>query len=81
MILALVAADPVEIVRHLRVLEEFSCIECRDHYHRISPPIREAIRRDPRFQKDDNWRQSIGAKICDLIKDYEDDDRVAVHIL
>ena len=81
MLLALVIDNPPDVAKELRSLEEFCCIERREEYFYISAPIREAVRRDSRFEKTDEWRQSIGAKICDVIKDYQDDDSISVPIL
>lgn len=70
-----------ETAKDLRRLEEFCCIERRDGYFHISAPIKEAIRRDSRFERSDDWKQGIGRSICDSISEYEDDDFVSVPIL
>jgi tetratricopeptide (TPR) repeat protein len=81
MLISVVSSDPAETAQNLRDLEEFCCIERRESYFHISAPIREAVRRDPRFQKPDSWKQAIGNTICDLIQDYKEDDSVRVPIL
>lgn len=65
----------------LRKLEDFCCIERREGYYHISSPIREAVRRDARFQKSDEWKKNLSLRICDLIGDYKDDDHVPVSLL
>jgi tetratricopeptide (TPR) repeat protein len=81
MLFAAIGGDPAKLAKELRALEEFCCIERRDGYYHISAPIREAVRRDERFEKTDQWKQTIGSSICDAIKDYKDDDFVSVPIL
>jgi tetratricopeptide (TPR) repeat protein len=81
MLFAILSNDPAELARNLRALEEFCCIERRENYYHISAPIREAVRRDMRFERSDGWKQSIGAAICEAIKDYKDDDFISVPIL
>lgn len=81
MLLALIQAPPADVSKNLRALEEFCCIERRETYYHISPPIRDALRRDNRFAKADDWKRHIGSTICEVIKDYKDDDFVTVPIL
>ena len=81
MLLALIEVDSAEVASNLRLLEEFCCVERREGYYHVSPPIRDAVRRDKRFAKSDDWKRSIGAKICKTIEDYKDDDFVTVRIL
>jgi hypothetical protein len=81
MLVSIVPTDPAVTAQNLRTLEEFCCIERRESYFHISAPIREAVRRDKRFEKSDAWKQSTGNAICNLIKDYKDDDSVSVPIL
>ena len=54
MLVSVVQTDPSQTARDLRTLEEFCCIERREGYFYISPPIREAVRRDKRFEKSDS---------------------------
>jgi tetratricopeptide (TPR) repeat protein len=81
MIFAVLPVDPAAVAKDLRTLEEFCCIERREGYFYISAPIGEAVRRDDRFTKSDQWKQAIGATICEAIREYQDDDSIRVPIL
>ena len=56
-------------------------MERREGYCHIAPPLRDAIRRDTRFERPDEWKQNLGQKICDAIGEYHNDDYVSVAIL
>ena len=70
-----------DVAARLRVLEEFCCVERKQGYFNITPPIREAVRRDKRFERNDNWKQEIGKAICSTLKEYSDSDHVPVGVL
>lgn len=70
-----------EIAADLRRLQEYSCVERREGYCHIAPPLRDAIRRDKRFERPESWRQQIGQRICDTIADYKDSDQISLAIL
>jgi hypothetical protein len=81
MLMSIVTGDPVAIIRHLRGLEELCCVERREQYFHIAAPLRDAIRRDKRFEKPDAWKQKVGASICEALKDYKNEDHVSVAII
>lgn len=81
MLLAIVKADLAEIAKSLRRLEEFCCVERREPYYHLSAPIREAIRRDKRFDKTPEWLRVTSNIICGIIKDYQNDDAINIPIL
>lgn len=81
MLIGVLGAQLSEVAQALRRLEEYCCIERRGAYYFISAPVRDAVRRDKRFEKDADWLKHIGQAICDAIKDYEGDDAVSVPIL
>jgi tetratricopeptide (TPR) repeat protein len=81
MIFAILDGDASEGMRSLRQLQEFSCVEQREGYCHIAPPIRDAVRRDPRFDRSDGWKQQLGRRICDAIADYKTEDRISIAIL
>lgn len=70
-----------EAAAAIRRLQEYSCVERREGYCHIAPPLRDAIRRDVRFDRPDEWKQSLGKKICDAIAEYQNDDDVSIAIL
>lgn len=65
----------------LRRLQEFSCVERREGYCHIAPPLRDAVRRDKRFVRPDAWKHNLGRKICDAITEYHNDEDISVAIL
>jgi tetratricopeptide (TPR) repeat protein len=81
MILSIPQAPMKDVASALRRLQEFSCVERREGYCHIAPPLRDAIRRDQRFGRSDAWKQNIGKVICDAISEYRNDDEVSVAIL
>jgi hypothetical protein len=80
-IFAILPHTQKDVAARLRVLEEFCCIERKQGYFTITPPIREAARRDKRFERNDNWKQEIGKAICSALKEYSDSDHVPVGVL
>lgn len=81
MILELLEGNDSESIEALRRLQDFCCIELREGYFYISPPIRDAVARDDRFQRDLTWKRSIGSEICKAISQYRDGDQVPVSII
>lgn len=79
-LVSIIDADPINTLRHLRGLEELCCIERRDQYFHIAAPLRDALRRDKRFERADKWRLKVASAICDAVKDYKDEDHVSVPI-
>lgn len=69
------------IVRALRNLEECCLIERRSDYYQISAPLRDAVRRDKRFERTDRWRQTIANLICESLQQYKGDDHVPVTLI
>jgi hypothetical protein len=76
-----IGADTQTVATVLRRLEEFCCIERRGNYFHITHPIREGVRRDPRFERTNEWKQRVADKICDLVSSYKDEDDVPLSIL
>jgi tetratricopeptide (TPR) repeat protein len=70
-----------ELTERLRLLEEMCCVERHQEYYNISAPIREAIRRDKRFERSGKWKQDLGKSIIDSLKEYTDSDHVPVAML
>lgn len=81
MVPELVGGDPVESVEALRRLQDFCCVELREGYFYVSPPVRDAIAKDDRFQRDATWKRTIGAQICAVIGQYKDSDQIPVSII
>ena len=75
------SADAATTAQYIRTLEDWCCVERREGYLHIAAPIREAVRRDQRFEKSDDWRSKLGATICDAVMDYRDDDHIPVTVL
>ena len=81
MLVAILGVSQASAARDIRTLVDFCCVERRSGYSYISAPLRDALRRDSRFHKSDEWRRALGSAVCDVIKDYKDDDAVSVPIL
>lgn len=81
MIVELVERDGVDVVEALRRLQDFCCIELREGYFYVSPPVRDAVAKDKRFERPILWKKGIGAKICEAVSDYRDDDHVPLSII
>jgi hypothetical protein len=71
----------VDVTEALRRLEDFCCIERREQLFVLSPLIRDAIRRDKRFSRDDKWAGVIGARVLDTIKEVEDFENVTLSFI
>lgn len=69
------------IVRALRNLEDFCLVERRGDYFQVSAPVRDAIRRDKRFDRDDKWKQKLAGSIAQTLQDYKNEDHVSVALL
>ena len=65
----------------LRNLEDFCLVERRGDYFQVSAPVRDAIRRDKRFDRDDKWKQKLASSIAQTLQDYKNDDHVPVALL
>ena len=76
-----IESDVETVAKALRTLEEYCCIERRGHYFHITHPIREGVRRDKRFNRDDEWKRRIASKICEIVSSYKDEDDVPLAIL
>ncbi len=76
-----ISVDLPAISKATRKLEDFCCIDLRDGYFQVSPPIKEAIRRDKRFDRSDIWKRELGNRICDLADEYTDDDDISVSLI
>ncbi len=81
MILELVERGGVDTVEALRRLQDFCCIELREGYFYVSPPVRDAVAKDKRFERPVSWKKEIGAKICEAVSDYRDDDHIPLSII
>ena len=81
MIFAVVPGQSADVIAALRRLQEFSCVERREDYCHIAPPIRDAIRRNNQFQRTDAWKHKLGRLICEAIAEYQDSDQANVAIL
>jgi hypothetical protein len=65
----------------LRNLEDFCLVERRGDYFQVSAPVRDAVRRDKRFDRDDKWKQKLANSIAQTLQDYKNDDHVPVALL
>lgn len=81
MVPTLVEREDVDTIASLRRLQDFCCIELREGYFFISPPIRDAVTKDARFERPLAWKKAVGAKICDIVSQYEDDDHLPLSII
>jgi hypothetical protein len=74
-------ADVTSIARALRRLEEHCCVERRGDYYEVSAPIRDAVGRDSRFERSDDWKRTLGESICETLVSYKDDEHVPVALI
>lgn len=81
MVPTLVEREDVDTIESLRRLQDFCCIELREGYFFISPPIRDAVTKDARFERSLTWKKAVGSKICDIVSQYEDDDHLPLSII
>lgn len=73
--------DLEEIATALRRLEDHCCIERRDNYYQVAAPIREAVKRDRRFDKKDQWKKEIAEAISAAISEYKNDEQMPITLL
>lgn len=81
LLFTIIKGDSADIAHNIRALEDFCCIDRRDDFYHISLPLRDAIAKDQRFSRTDDWKQQIGSSICEAIRDYRDEDFVGIAIL
>lgn len=70
-----------DIAQALRNLEECCLVERRGDYYQVAAPVRDALRRDKRFDRDDRWKQRLAATIAQTLQGYKNDDHVPVSLL
>jgi tetratricopeptide (TPR) repeat protein len=80
-LLALVELDAETVIESVRTLQDFCCVEFRDGFFHLAAPIREAARRDPRFQRADEWRRTAASKIIEVIGQYREEDHIPLNLL
>jgi len=81
LLLGLNNADALSIARALRSLEDYCCVERRQSYYQISAAIREAVRRNRKFAKTDEWRRALAVNICEWVKEYKTEDHIRVSVI
>ncbi|MET3993721.1 tetratricopeptide (TPR) repeat protein [Bradyrhizobium sp. S3.9.2] len=69
------------IAQALRNLEDNCLAERRGDYFQVSAPLRDAIRRDKRFDRDERWRQKVASIIANTLSEYKNEDHVPVALL
>jgi tetratricopeptide (TPR) repeat protein len=74
-------AEIAAIARSLRNLEDFCLVERRGDYFQVSAPVRDAVRRDRRFDRDDKWKQKLAGSIAQTLQEYKNEDHVPVALL
>jgi len=79
----LVALDRrgIEVTECIRRLEDFCCIERRDSLITISPPIRDAIRRDKRFHRSTEWHTNVGRRVVESISKFENSESISLSFI
>ena len=75
------SADISAVTRAVRHLQEMCFVELRGEYFYITAPLRDAIRRDARFQRTEEWRQKVAKLICGLAENYADNDKIPLPII
>ncbi|RUY84980.1 hypothetical protein EN974_35375, partial [Mesorhizobium sp. M7A.F.Ca.CA.001.12.2.1] len=80
-LLAALEVDANLLTESVRKLEDFCCIERKDRMITLSPPIRDAVRRDKRFGRADDWLGSVGQRIVAAIKEYEASESLSISFL
>jgi tetratricopeptide (TPR) repeat protein len=58
-----------------------TAVERRGVLYAISAPIHDAIRRDKRFGKPEDWRKNVALKIIDSVSQYQEDDQAPVALM
>ena len=77
----IIKRDLEVIATALRRLEDHCCIERRDKYYQVAAPIREAVKRDRRFDKKDKWKKEIAEAISAAIAEYKNDEQMPITLL
>jgi len=77
----IVKKDLEVVAAALRRLEDHCCIERRDKYYQVAAPIREAVRRDRRFDRKDRWKKEIAEAISAAIAEYKNDEQMPITLL
>lgn len=70
-----------EVVEAVRRLEDFCCLERRDRVLLISPPLRDAIRRDKRFSRDEEWKTEVAERVIKGLESYQAEDNVPLSLI
>jgi tetratricopeptide (TPR) repeat protein len=81
MLFAIFEDSQEKTAKAIRRLEEFCCVDRRGDYFHIATPIRDAVGRDARFKRDENWRQEVARKIISMVSDCKDEDNIPVAVL
>ena len=77
----LLGGEIAAIARALRNLEDYCLVERRGDYFQVSAPVRDAIRRDKRFDREDKWKQKLADTIAQSLQEYKNEDHVPVALL
>jgi len=80
-LLTALAATANVLTEAVRKLEDFCCIERKDRMLTLSPPIRDAVRRDKRFARASEWLSSVGQRIVAAIKEYEASESLSISFI
>lgn len=80
-IMQALSRSPDEIVHAIRQLEDNCCIERRDRLVYLSPAIRDAVRRDKRIHRNDEWLTAVAARIVSAFEQYEAEDTLSINII
>ena len=80
-LIEVLGGDTPVVTKAVRRLQEFCCVELRENYFHIAAPLRDAVRRDQRFHRDNGWKQRVGKLICDLVESYKGDDQIPLSII
>jgi tetratricopeptide (TPR) repeat protein len=81
MLTTILGADVALIAQSLRTLEESCLAERRAEYYQVSAPLRDAVRRDKRFDRTERWKQRLASSICETLHEYKNEDHVPVALL
>jgi tetratricopeptide (TPR) repeat protein len=81
MFTTILQVDAIAVALSLRRLEDYCLVERRGEYFQISAPVRDALRRDKRFEVTDDWKNKLTNTIVEALQDYQNEDSIPVNLV
>jgi tetratricopeptide (TPR) repeat protein len=75
------ALGNIAIVDSIRNLEDHCCVERREKQITISPPLRDAIRRDKRVSRSNEWAAEVARRVVASLQSYQADESLPLSFI